>query len=192
MIINIHGFGGKGNNSKYNWLKENYPEENIYYKTFNYSKDNPEFILEHYINKINKAIKNSDSIKIVATSWGGFFGYCLSCIFDYIPTILINPSLNPHLSKRIVNKKIDKNILRSYMGIFSKYIFNHRSNCVAICGVNDTVINHDILTYPIFSSNSIYKFNIEHNFDIFKEKDIGNIIRNHFNKNFNFEERDFI
>ena len=37
MFINIHGFGGQGENTKYLWLRKTYPEEEIFCLTFDYT-----------------------------------------------------------------------------------------------------------------------------------------------------------
>ena len=190
MIINIHGFGGRGDNQKYHWLKKKYPNETIYYKNFDYENENPEFIFSHYLSIIRENI-NKEKIKIMATSWGGFFGYCLSCVYNNIPTILINPNLNPHLSN---NRIKDINKRKRYLDIYSVFTFNNKNNCIGIIGENDELINHNIMTLPILSN--IYKINCGHEINIdddYNVEGVGSlesIILNHFNKKFNYTEED--
>lgn len=178
MIINIHGFGGQGANTKYMWLRAAYPNEEIYYKTFDYSREAPEFILSHYADRVREGIARGEKIKIVGTSWGGFFAYCLNAMFPDSPTILINPSLNPHLSKRILD--IDMNILRAYTPIMGRYMLRHSDKCHVICGDQDEVIVHKYLTIPIFSPANIHTFPLAHDFDIASEFEVQEIITTHF------------
>ena len=56
MIINIHGFGGKGENTKYLWLRKAYPDEDIHCRTFDYSATAPGEILSHYAGQAREVL----------------------------------------------------------------------------------------------------------------------------------------
>ncbi len=167
MIINIHGFGSQGTNTKYLWLKTVCPNEEIYCRTFDYSRENPNMILFHYAAKVEDGLSRGEAVKIIGTSWGGFFAYCLNAMYPDCPTILCNPSLNPHLAKRIVD--IDWDILQAYTPIIGKYMLRHSDKCHVIMGCLDEVIDHKYLTAPIFSRAKLHTFPLGHDFDISKE-----------------------
>ena len=164
MIINIHGFGGKGTNTKYIWLRTVYAEEEIYHKTFDYSRESPAVIFSHYAAKVEEGLARGEQVKIIGTSWGGFFAYCLNARYPESPTILFNPSLNPHLSKRILD--VDLDILRAYTPLMGQYMLRHSDKCHVIVGEQDEVINHKYLTLPMFSPANIHAFHLGHDFDI--------------------------
>jgi len=57
MIVNIHGLGSNGANSKYEWLAANIPEHDIYSPTFDYMHEKPQQVLNHLCHKITFALK---------------------------------------------------------------------------------------------------------------------------------------
>lgn len=186
MIINIHGFGGDKENSVYRWLKSARPSEIIYGKTYDYLTSQPETILDHYRLVLFDAINRGEKVGVIGTSWGGFFAYCLNADFPEVPTILINPSLNPHLSSRVT--EFDRRILMNYFPIFGKHILRHSDQSIrVILGIADEVIHHEYLTTSIFIKDSVETFNgISHHFDVSEFPEIQKVILKHLDQVFDF------
>jgi predicted esterase YcpF (UPF0227 family) len=90
MILNIHGFGSNGNNSKAKWLQSVFGEERVLSPDLEFSPlDNLEYLRDLCSEKRPELI--------VGSSLGGFFSYCLCADFD-IPCMILNPALLPFLS----------------------------------------------------------------------------------------------
>lgn len=150
MILNIHGFNSSGNNSKYQWLIKNFPDENIISPTMDYANENPISIF----NNLKKMILSSDECRcIIGSSLGAFLSYCL-CADLGIRSILINPSLVPFLTLN-QNHKIDPHICRGFAALFGRYMYM-AENFVIIVGDQDEVIDHRNLTQPLFPTKEFF------------------------------------
>ena len=181
MIINIHGFGGKGENTKYLWLRKAYPDEDIHHRTFDYSATAPGEILSHYAGQAREALGRGEPVRFLGTSWGGFFAYCLNVLFPDCPTVLVNPSLNPHLARKFLD--IEADVLRNYAALFGEHMLRHSpETCLAIVGTRDEVIPHAWVTEPIFHEGGVRRFDVAHDFDIEAETEIGRAIMEHFGR----------
>ena len=154
MILNIHGFGGEGDNSKYKWLCKNAPCHEIYSPTFNYASEHPYNILEHLLNRIasyrRKTPDNPMGVYVVGNSLGGFFARRINQIYPSVPALLINPSLAPFLSLR---EYLSDSQCQDYLDLLARYAYDddsgNREYLHVIIGDSDEVINHEILTKPL-------------------------------------------
>ena len=153
MILNIHGFKGEGNNSKYRWLCENVPHHEIYSPTFYYMDENPQDILEHLVNKVSSyRIENPSNhmnVYVVGSSFGGFFARLINQIFPDVTALLINPSLAPFLTLREhLGPKC-----QLYLDLLAKYAYKdeygEQERLHVIIGDSDELIDHEKLTKPL-------------------------------------------
>ena len=153
MILNIHGFGSDGNNSKYRWLCENVPHHEIYSPTFYYMDENPQDILEHLVNKVSfyrrATPDNLMDVYVVGSSFGGFFARLINQIFPDVTALLINPSLTPFLTLREhLGYKC-----KLYLDLLAKYAYEdehgNQERLHVIIGDSDELIDHDKLTKPL-------------------------------------------
>ena len=183
MFINIHGFGGQGENTKYLWLRKTYPEEEIFCPTFDYTTAHPEEVLSRYEAEVRAQVKAGRSVRIVGTSWGGFFAYCLNALFPNLPTVLVNPSLNPYLSRRYA--ELNHDLLLEYVGVLGRHMLRHSdASCAVIIGSRDEVIPHEVVTIPIFAPESVHRFDVQHNFDMDAEPELPRLMMEHFKRTF--------
>jgi len=143
MIINIHGLHSTGDNSKYEWLKENAPRHEIWSPTIHYEDANAHEIL----NRIKENIPNERTdVFIIGSSLGGFFARIINQIFQDITAILINPALAPFIGLRGV---VD---CQSYLEIAAKYLYSDDKNwrnVHVIAGDSDELIDHEQMTVKI-------------------------------------------
>ena len=183
MFINIHGFGGQGENTKYLWLRKTYPEEEIFCPTFNYTTEHPEEVLSRYEAEVRAQVGAGRAVRIVGTSWGGFFAYCLNALFPNLPTVLVNPSLNPHLSRCYA--MLDHGLLLEYLEVLSRHMLRHSdASCAVVIGSRDEVIAHEAVTAPIFAPGSVHRFDVQHSFDMDEEPELPRFMMEHFRRTF--------
>ncbi|MDR2140402.1 MAG: hypothetical protein LBR11_01170 [Deltaproteobacteria bacterium] len=157
MIINLHGFTGHGTNSKYDWLKANLPEREIFAPDLNYAATPPEEILSFLAERVSSYLATSppDSPKlgILASSLGGFFGRCLNLLFPTVRTVLINPALTPFILLR------DQLDCRAYLALFARLTFTdddlplELNQLRVIIGEQDELLDHERLTRPLLPPN---------------------------------------
>ena len=158
MIINIHGFSGEGNNSKYKWLCENIPCHDIYSPSLSYVSENPQSILEHLLNRVDFYLRenpdNPMGVYIVGNSMGGFFARSVNQILPSVTAILINPSLTPFLT---LGEHLGSSQCQNYLNLLARYTykdeFANRERLHVIIGDSDEVIDHDKLTKPLLPEN---------------------------------------
>jgi predicted esterase YcpF (UPF0227 family) len=159
MIINIHGFGGEGNNSKYRWLCENFPRHAIYSPTFEYGWESPQGILDHLMGKMLAYWRENPDGQmgtyVVGNSLGGFFARIVNQTYPGVPAILINPSLVPFLT---LWDRIPEALCHQYLKRLSETAYgdepeygNHKCLHV-IVGDADERIDHDRMTRPMLPS----------------------------------------
>jgi predicted esterase YcpF (UPF0227 family) len=156
MIINIHGFSGEGNNSKYKWLCENIPRHAIYSPTLDYVAESPHNILEHLINKISSYLRenpdNPMGVYAVGNSMGGFFARIINQVYPGVPAILVNPSLAPFLTLR---EHLPKRHCQAYLDLVARYTYADDSEhgnykrLHVIIGDSDELIDHRSITIPL-------------------------------------------
>ena len=160
MILNIHGFKGEGDNSKYKWLCKNAPCHEIYSPTFDYESEHPYNILEHLLNRISSYHrKTTNGVYVVGNSLGGFFARRVNQISG-VTALLINPSLAPFLTLR---GHLNDNQCQAYLNMLAKYAYedeygydcehgyryDNRECLNVIIGDSDELIDHEILTKPL-------------------------------------------
>ena len=158
MILNIHGFSGNGNNSKYKWLCENIPYHDIYSPSLNYVSENPQSILDHLLDRIDFYLReNADNpmgVYVVGNSMGGFFARSINQILQSVTALLINPSLAPFLTLR---KHLGDRQCQSYLNLLARYAYkDERDNWErlhVLLGDSDEVIDHEKLTKPLLPEN---------------------------------------
>jgi pimeloyl-ACP methyl ester carboxylesterase len=153
MIINIHGFTGSGDNTKYRWLKAHVPHHEIHSPTFDYAAVSPESILQQLADKVSAHMEaqppGAAPLHALGSSLGGFFARCLNLLFPQITTVLINPSLVPFLTLR---GYID---CKAYLALFARLAYRddtlagEQSRLRVIIGDSDELINHELLTKPL-------------------------------------------
>jgi predicted esterase YcpF (UPF0227 family) len=156
LIINIHGFSGSGNNSKYKWLCENTPLHEIYSPTFDYASENPHDILSHLLDKVSRYLETNPGtpmgIYVVGNSMGGFFARRVNQICPGVTAILINPSLAPFLRLR---EQLGDSGCQNYLDLTAKYAYNddpergNKDKLHVIIGDSDELIDHEMLTKPL-------------------------------------------
>jgi predicted esterase YcpF (UPF0227 family) len=153
LIINIHGFTGRGANSKYDWIKANLPERSIFAPDIDYSQTPPGQILDFLADRVREKATDLNNIAILGSSLGGFFGRCLNLIFPTVKTVLINPCLAPFISLR---GYID---VKAYLALFASLAYQddelppEKSRLYVIIGDSDELIDHKILTTPLLPPN---------------------------------------
>ena len=158
MIINIHGFSGEGNNSKYKWLCENVPCHDIYSPSLSYVSETPQSILEHLLNRVDFYLRenpdNPMGVYVVGNSMGGFFARSVNQILPGVTALLINPSLTPFLTLR---EHLGSRQCQNYLNLLARYAykdeFANRERLHVIIGDSDEVIDHDKLTKPLLPEN---------------------------------------
>jgi predicted esterase YcpF (UPF0227 family) len=159
VIINIHGFRGEGNNSKYKWLCANIPRHAIYSPTFDYVNENPRSILEHLLNRVMSYLRenpgNPMGVYVVGNSLGGFFARCINQAYPGVTALLVNPSLAPFLR---LWKDLAIHQRQAYLDLCAKYAYsdeyedgNHERLHVII-GDSDELIDHETITKPLLPS----------------------------------------
>jgi predicted esterase YcpF (UPF0227 family) len=163
MIVNIHGFRGEGNNSKYRWLCENTPRHAIYSPTFHYVNENPYSILDHLVNNIASYFRenpdNPMGVYVVGSSLGGFFARCINQIYPEVTAILINPLLVPFLHLR---EYLQIHQCQAYLDLLARYAYEDKhgsqDNLHVFIGDSDEVIDHEKMTKPLlpFEFHQIY------------------------------------
>ena len=143
MIINIHGLGSTGGNSKYAWLKENAPRHEIWSPTINYEDMSAHDVL----SRITENIPNERTgVYIIGSSLGGFFARIVNQIFQDVTAILINPALAPFIGLRGV---LD---CRGYLELAARYLYiddKNWRNLHVIAGDSDELIDHQQMTVKI-------------------------------------------
>ena len=140
MIINIHGLGSNGENSKYAWLRENAPGREIWSPAIDYENTNGNDILEFLIGHVPE---KRSGVYAVGSSMGGFFARVLNQIFPDVTAILINPALAPFIGLRGV---VD---CQAYIEIAARYAFSDDENwrnLHVIAGDSDELIDHKAVT----------------------------------------------
>jgi predicted esterase YcpF (UPF0227 family) len=182
MIINIHGFSGSGNNTKFRWLRENTGNHEIYSPTFDYSILNPENILNQLSEKVlsYSETKAGDmtGCYILGSSLGAFFARCLNLLYPKLTTVLINPALAPFL---LLRGYID---CKAYLTLLAKLAYTDdesgtESRLHVIFGDADELIDHEKMTKPLlppgFKQFYVIKGGV-HRLDLNPE--VGNILKN--------------
>ena len=140
MIINIHGLGSTGENSKYEWLKENAPGHEIWSPTIKYEYTNAHDVLNLIIENIPD---ERTGVYVVGNSLGGFFARIVNQIFQNVTAILINPALAPFIGLRGV---LD---CQGYLELAARYLYsddNNWRNVHVIAGDSDELIDHGQMT----------------------------------------------
>lgn len=144
MVLNIHGLYGNQYNTNYKELIKRYSESEIISPQIDFVGTSPFEVLDSL-----KVISDVDFV--VGNSFGGFFAYLLSCIYD-VDCILINPCIPP--AKYIPNLVVDYPAAYSneLKNLFDNY-FGHTSKYHLILGENDDVIS-SVCTRQLFSKNT--------------------------------------
>lgn len=150
MILNIHGYGSNGENTKFIWLKANVTGHEIISPTIDYDREMPEEIFA----RLAALIKDADASGtfIVGTSLGGSYAARLHAARPDITTILVNPSLMPFVTLRKYD--VPMAALRRYFEHFEP-TFEHFTSgrpderLHVIYGDADEVIAHDAITLPL-------------------------------------------
>ncbi|MCL2684334.1 MAG: hypothetical protein FWE55_03735 [Synergistaceae bacterium] len=140
MIINIHGLGSSGGNSKYEWLKENAAGHEIWSPTIRYEGMNAHDVLSHISDNIPNG---RTGVCIIGSSLGGFFARIINQMFQDVTAILINPALAPFIALRGV---VD---CQGYLEIAARYLYSDDTNwrnLHVIAGDSDELIDHEQIT----------------------------------------------
>jgi len=140
MIINIHGLGSSGENSKYAWLKENAPHHEIWSPTICYEDTNAHDVLSLICDHIPN---EQTGVCIVGSSLGGFFARIVNQIYQDVTAILINPALSPFIGLRGV---VD---CQGYLELAAQHLYsddNNWRNVHVIAGDSDELIDHEETT----------------------------------------------
>jgi predicted esterase YcpF (UPF0227 family) len=140
MIINIHGLGSNGENSKYRWLAENAAGRDIWSPTIAYENMGAEDILEFLASRLPEA---KPGVYAVGSSLGGFFARIINQLFPDVVAILINPALAPFIGLR---GTVD---CRGYLGLAAKHAYSDDKdwrNLHVLIGDSDELIDHEKIT----------------------------------------------
>jgi predicted esterase YcpF (UPF0227 family) len=152
MIINIHGFNGRWDNSKYRWFCANAGRHNIYSPAIDYPNEKPHDILNRLLDRISLRAGETldEKIYVLGSSLGGFFARRINQICPFVTAILINPSLAPFLTQR---RRLDR---QGYLDLTAKYAYMDDDPSSAnldklnvIIGDSDELIDHEKLTLPL-------------------------------------------
>ncbi|MDR2669723.1 MAG: hypothetical protein LBC14_07215 [Desulfovibrio sp.] len=152
MIINIHGFTGNGDNSKYRWLTANIRNREFFSPTLDYCRRSPESILRQLHECASSYLlsrpASAPGLSILGSSLGAFFARCLNLLFPQAMTVLINPALAPFLTLR---EYID---CKAYLTLFAKFAYldddmRDTGRLHVIIGDADELIDHARMTKPL-------------------------------------------
>ncbi|MDR2123799.1 MAG: hypothetical protein LBP38_02305 [Desulfovibrio sp.] len=152
MIINIHGFTGSGDNSKYRWLAANIRNREIFSPTLDYCGRSPESILRLLEKRASSYLGSGPAgaprLYVLGSSLGAFFARCLNLLFPEATTVLINPALAPFLTLR---GYID---CKAYLALFAKFAYlddaaGDDARLHVIIGDADELIDHERMTKPL-------------------------------------------
>jgi predicted esterase YcpF (UPF0227 family) len=153
MIINIHGLFGQGENSKFQWLRANFPELEVVSPTIDYLARSPESVLASLAELAESALKaarpGESSPIALGSSLGGFFARCLNLAYPQVGAILINPCLAPFLSLR------DHLDAPAYLRAFAPLAYADDQappealRLSVLAGGSDELLNHELLTRPL-------------------------------------------
>jgi predicted esterase YcpF (UPF0227 family) len=152
VIINIHGFTGSGDNSKYRWLAANIRNRDFFSPTLNYCGQSPENILRQLRERASSYLESrragAPGLCILGSSLGAFFARCLNLLFPEAVTVLINPALAPFLTLR---GYID---CKAYLALFAKFAYmdddaGDNGRLHVIIGDADELIDHERMTKPL-------------------------------------------
>lgn len=143
-ILNIHGYGGSGQNTNYSILSSMQGNIDVISPTLDYLSFDP-YSVECDLCQI---VENNCVGLIVATSFGAFFGKQLSLKYN-IPLIATNPCLRPEISLR----KIAPEYFSQSNSVFVEQRELIASSAgyktdVFIVGHDDEVIDHESITKP--------------------------------------------
>lgn len=130
-VLNIHGYGGKPQNSAYEALQSH--KCIITSPEIDYDTTSPEMIL----TRLRSLIAEQDADLLVGTSVGGFFAAALSAQL-HLPAILVNPYLMPFISF--------PEYTRPYVAIFGTLSRLDGSMIHCIVGEKDELIGDHLLT----------------------------------------------
>lgn len=129
MILNLHGLNGSAYNTNYKLLLKNYAEDAIISPQIDYTITSPTDLLDRL-----KIYEDVDFI--VGNSFGGFYAYILSNIYN-IPCLLVNPCIPPD--------KYIPSLVKGYaytdelVHLTKKYITNPQPTYM-ILGMDDEVL----------------------------------------------------
>jgi predicted esterase YcpF (UPF0227 family) len=140
MIINIHGLGSNGENSKYRWLAENAAGHDIWSPTIVYENTSAHDILEFLAGRIPEA---KSGVYVVGSSMGGFFARIINQMFPDVVAILINPALAPFIGLR---GTVD---CSGYLELAAKHAYSddrNWRNLHVLIGNSDELIDHEKVT----------------------------------------------
>jgi predicted esterase YcpF (UPF0227 family) len=154
-IIYFHGYGSNGNSRTAEFIKSAYPDYAVITPTYN-TKNANEAIDDLY-KVVYQAMKDYECIFFVGSSLGGFIANYFSNKYS-IPTVLINPCLDPvkRLQKYNPQDKVD-------CESFAKYDLSDINGIpkVVILGKKDSVIPYQTFMerynsrYQIFINESM-------------------------------------
>ena len=143
MIINIHGLGSNGENSKYAWLRENAPGREIWSPTIDYAGAGAREILDFLTGHLPE---DKRDVFVVGSSMGGFFARIINQMYQDAAAILINPALAPFIGLRGV---VD---CQGYLDLAAKYAYSDDKNWLnvsVIAGDADELIDHGKVTLQL-------------------------------------------
>jgi predicted esterase YcpF (UPF0227 family) len=174
MIMNIHGLGSSGENSKYRWLAKNASGHDIWSPTIAYEKTSPEDILDFFSERLPEA---KSGVYVVGSSMGGFFARIINQLFPDVTAVLINPALAPFLGLR---GTVD---CRAYLRLAAKHAYSDDENwrnLHVLIGDSDELIDHEKITLNMLPPNfdAIYRIRGgTHQMSVFSDE-IGAILKN--------------
>jgi predicted esterase YcpF (UPF0227 family) len=152
MIINIHGFTGNGDNSKYKWLAANIRNREFFSPTIDYRERSPESILRQLqaraLSYLEENARGAPGLHILGSSLGAFFARCLGLLLPEATTVLINPALAPFLT---LSEHLDR---KAYLALFAKFAYpdddaGAGDRLHVIIGDSDELIDHEKMTKPL-------------------------------------------
>lgn len=150
MILNLHGLNGSAYNTNYKLLSEMYSKDVIISPQIDYAVTSPTKIVERL-----KKYKNVSYI--VGNSFGGFFAYILSNIYN-IPSLLVNPCIPPY---RYIPSLVDGYAYTDELiNLMEDYAF-HPQPVYMILGMDDTVLS-PVYTEQLLKVTEIWKINGGH------------------------------
>lgn len=157
-VIYLHGYGSSPNGDYFQILKENFPQHEIIGVPTNMP-----FV------HIAEAVQNllTENTILLGRSLGGFYAACLSHRFE-VDTILVNPSLRPHIT--LLKSPLfdgDMGLITELESVYNTYIPSLDRFClrlVILCK-DDEVLDHSI-TAQLLSDHSaiVYRDNGGHRY----------------------------
>ena len=151
MIAYIHGYNGSNTGKTSLLLKQIWPDIEL----LTYDQDSPRESL-HELLEIIDLCDDDEEVIIIASSLGGFYAEEIAKR-RIVDLVLLNPSLQPHIS--LAKYGVKEKVLSEYEELSSLKPLNKTTRRYVIVSEDDTVVRPEIAleTYSLLGSGHVIK-----------------------------------